>query len=432
MSTPALSMEHGAHAIRPPGLYVEHHERARADVPEWQSGVPVFVGFAAADAPIPDRLRQWGTAFDQWDPGALQQLVAPAAGSCLAASVHGFFANGGGRCVVLAVPKPTTAEGCRDALLHLLRREGPLDDRSDIDLVCVPDAAAASSAGGDGWHDVCAAALDHCEHMGDRFAILDAPREWAGGGEDALPSMLHAAGSLRSAFGALYFPWIAADPSRLERIQRIGIEQWRCASAGQPAAAGSEGFLPPCGHVAGLYARMDSAVGVQQAPANEAIEGAVDTSLRLTDREHAVLNEAGVNALRALRGRGVWVGGARTLSGHAGWTHVSTARVVLDFKRWLAHGLRDVVFEPQTPDLWEHIRIRLVSRCLAMQSKGALAGSTAAPGFFVKCDAETNPADERDLGHVVAHVGLAPQVPAEFILIRVVHDASGFTVSGLT
>jgi uncharacterized protein len=91
-----------------------------------------------------------------------------------------------------------------------------------------------------------------------------------------------------------------------------------------------------------------------------------------------------------------------------------------------------VVFEPQTQDLWEHIRIRLVSRCLAMQSKGALAGSAAAPGFFVKCDAETNPIDERELGRVVAHVGLAPQVPAEFILIRVVHDASGFTVSGLS
>jgi uncharacterized protein len=432
MSMPARSMAHGAHAIRPPGLYVEHHERARPDAQEWQSGVPVFVGFANADAPLPDRLRQWGIAFDQWDSGALQQLVAPAAGSYLAASVRGFFANGGKRCVVLAVPRPTTVEGCRDALLQLLRRDGPLDDRSDIDLVCIPDAAAASPAGGDGWHDVCAAALDHCEHMGDRFAILDAPREWAGGGEDALPSMLHAAGSLRSAFGALYFPWIAADPSRAQRIHSIGTEQWRCPSAESAVAAGALGFLPPCGHVAGLYARMDSAIGVQQSPANEAIEGAVDTSLRLTDDQHALLNEAGVNALRALRGRGVWVGGARTLSGHAGWTHISTARVVLDFKRWLAHGLRDVVFEPQTQDLWEHIRIRLVSRCLAMQSKGALAGSAAAPGFFVKCDAETNPIDERELGRVVAHVGLAPQVPAEFILIRVVHDASGFTVSGLS
>jgi uncharacterized protein len=432
MSMPARSMVHGAHAIRPPGLYVEHHERARPDAPAWQSGVPVFVGFADARAPLSDRVRQWGVAFDQWDPGAFERLVAPAAGSFLAASVRGFFANGGSRCVVLAVPKPASADRCCDALLQLLERGGPLDDRSDIDLVCIPDAAAASAPGGDGWRDVCAAALDHCEHMGDRFAILDAPQEWAAGGGDSVSSMLHAAGSLRSAFGALYFPWVAADPSRAQRIQSIGTEQWRCPSAESAVPAGALGFLPPCGHVAGLYARMDSVIGVQQSPANEAIEGAVDTSLRLTDDQHALLNEAGVNALRALRGRGVWVGGARTLSGHAGWTHISTARVVLDFKRWLAHGLRDVVFEPQTQDLWEHIRIRLVSRCLAMQSKGALAGSAAAPGFFVKCDAETNPIDERDLGRVVAHVGLAPQVPAEFILIRVVHDASGFTVSGLS
>jgi hypothetical protein len=50
----------------------------------------------------------------------------------------------------------------------------------------------------------------------------------------------------------------------------------------------------------------------------------------------------------------------------------------------------------------------------------------------VKCDSETNPPEVRDVGSVVAHVGLAPSIPAEFIVIRVVHDAAGFTVSGLS
>ena len=394
-----------------------------------KGGVPVFLGFAGDKALPPQRWQQSGITLDQWDADAFQRLVVPAAGSFLATSVRGFFANGGERCVVLALPLPDSAQQRCDALLQGLRQGGPLDDRSDIDLVCIPDAAAAGD--GDAWHDLCAAALDHCEHMGDRFALLDARLDWATGGADALPAMLHAAGSLRSAFGALYFPWIAADPSRADRVQRSGMEQWRCASAG-PASSAALGFVPPCGHVAGICARLDRAVGVQQSPANEAIEGAVDTSFWLTDPQHAQLNDAGVNGLRALRGRGVWVGGARTLSGQANWRHMATTRVVLDFRRWLVHGLGDVVFEPQTADLWEHIRIRLVSRCQEMQSKGALAGSSAAPGFFVKCDAQTNPADERELGRVVAHVGLAPQVPAEFILIRVVHDASGFTVSGLS
>jgi hypothetical protein len=47
---------------------------------------------------------------------------------------------------------------------------------------------------------------------------------------------------------------------------------------------------------------------------------------------------------------------------------------VLGFRRWLAVGMRDLVFEPQTPQLWETIRNRLVARCLEMQQAGALAG----------------------------------------------------------
>ena len=162
------------------------------------------------------------------------------------------------------------------------------------------------------------------------------------------------------------------------------------------------------------------------------LEGVVDTSIRLTAVQHAMLNEGGVNCLRSLRGRGIEVGGARTLSGHSLWAYVSTARVILGFRRWLAVGMRDFVFEPQTTMLWDSMRIRLVSHCLELQRAGALAGSDSAQAFFVKCDGETNTTDERDLGRVVAHVGLAPSVPAEFIVVRVVHDASGFTFSGLS
>ena len=94
--------------------------------------------------------------------------------------------------------------------------------------------------------------------------------------------------------------------------------------------------------------------------------------------------------------------------------------------------MRDLVFEPQTPMLWDRIRLRLVSRCLELLSSGALAGTEPAQAFFVKCDSETNSPDEIDLGRVVAHVGLAPSVPAEFICIRVEHDPSGVTVSSLS
>ena len=93
--------------------------------------------------------------------------------------------------------------------------------------------------------------------------------------------------------------------------------------------------------------------------------------------------------------------------------------------------MRDLVFEPQTPMLWDRIRRRLITRCLELFRDGALAGTDPAEAFFVKCDSETNPPDEIDVGVVVAHVGLAPSVPAEFIVVRVAHAPSGVTVSSL-
>jgi uncharacterized protein len=49
---------------------------------------------------------------------------------------------------------------------------------------------------------------------------------------------------------------------------------------------------------------------------------------------------------------------------------------------------------------------------------GALSGDTPDAAFYVKCDAETNPPEMRDLGEVVTEIGIAPNPPAEFIVIR--------------
>jgi len=94
--------------------------------------------------------------------------------------------------------------------------------------------------------------------------------------------------------------------------------------------------------------------------------------------------------------------------------------------------MRDLVFEPNSTVLWDRIRVRLLSRCLELLRAGALAGSDPARAFFVKCDGETNPPELADLGRVVAHVGLAPSTPAEFVIVRVEHDPRGVTVSTLS
>jgi phage tail sheath protein FI len=48
-----------------------------------------------------------------------------------------------------------------------------------------------------------------------------------------------------------------------------------------------------------------------------------------------------------------------------------------------------------------------------------LSGETADAAFYVKCDSETNPPERRDGGEVVTEIGLAPNPPAEFVVIRI-------------
>jgi phage tail sheath protein FI len=54
-----------------------------------------------------------------------------------------------------------------------------------------------------------------------------------------------------------------------------------------------------------------------------------------------------------------------------------------------------------------------------------LFGATPAEAFFVKCDEEINPSDQRDLGRLFIDVGLAPVKPAEFVVFRLSQYAGG-------
>jgi uncharacterized protein len=430
MSTASASVTQPGGTIRPPGVYLEDRVPLGAGTTELMTGVPAFVGFADPDPNALERGRGRAVVVDRWDANAFERSIRPAGDSFLHMAVRGFFANGGRRCVVSAVPPGSGVAG----ILRTLRRGGPLDERSDIDLICLPDATSQSVQDREDRYEVQSAALAHCEAMGDRFAVLDAQEVSSDG--DLVNEVLGKASRLRSQFGALYFPWIASDLARdglTMAPPRPGSQEWRCLSRSKRIDDhGPLQFGPPCGHVAGVFARIDGLVGPQRSPANVGLDDVVGTSTHLDDVQHARINEGGVNCLRAQAGQGVVVGGARTRSGHSAWAYVSTARVILGFRRWLAVGLRDLVFEPHSPALWDRIRIRLWSKCLELQRSGALAGTDPAEAFFVKCDAELNRPEEIDLGKVVALVGLAPSVPAEFIVVRIERDPGGVTVSGMS
>lgn len=75
---------------------------------------------------------------------------------------------------------------------------------------------------------------------------------------------------------------------------------------------------------------------------------------------------------------------------------MSIRRVILTTGRWVEYTLRDVVSEPHTPRLWERITHEVAAYLHEQVRRGALLSTpSTASSFYVKCDEETNPADQQ-------------------------------------
>jgi uncharacterized protein len=310
----------------------------------------------------------------------------------LAHAVYGFFNNGGTRCYVLR----ETAIG-QIATSALPRLEG-IDE---IAIVAAPGIV-------DG--DVRQAIVIHCSvRTQDRFAIFDSPAEVGSGGLPALDQFDPAAtNSIMPAFSdyaALYFPWIeVADPA--SRVLN-------------PTGSGRI-FVPPSGHIAGIYARVDTNRGVHKAPANEPVLGALGLRYSLSRAQQDGLNPQGVNCIRDLNGT-IRVWGARTIGGDANgeWKYLSVRRLFLFLRESIDEGLQWAVFEPNDANLWARISRNVSAFLTSVWRAGALFGTTPQEAFYVKCDAETNPPEIREAGQVVTEVGVAVVRPAEFVVFRI-------------
>jgi phage tail sheath protein FI len=267
----------------------------------------------------------------------------------------------------------------------------------------VPDLMAAYRAGRidlEGVQAVQLAMIAHCELMGDRMAILDPPPEM--NAQQIREWRVDRAG-YDSKYATLYWPWLKTmDPS-----------------------TGTMTFIPPSGHVAGIWGRNDDTRGVWKAPANEVIRGAVSLQAGLTSREQELLNPVGINCIRAFPGRGIRIWGARTLSSDPAWRYVNVRRLFNYLEKSILTNTDWVVFEPNDRDLWARIR-RTIGAFLVMEwRKGALFGNTPSEAFYVKCDDETNPAEAIDLGQVTCEIGVAPVKPAEFVIFRLSQFSGG-------
>lgn len=383
-------------SYKTPGVYLE--EIFPAPAPELITGVPAFLGVTEVkdatgrDIRVnePKLLKLW-SQFEQF-------FGHPPSGSYLAHAVRGFFENGGRLCYV--VPLQNNQQ---EALKQGLAAIEPLDT---VDLVCAPDIMQSPESDRVQMQRL---VLEHCNQMGDRFAILDSLPQKATISEileqrNKLQSYKDAANN-----GALYFPWIKV----------VSNGDW----------------IPPCGHIAGIYAQSDRALGFPQTPANYPLEGVLALTVNLSHNDLNKLNpeeQPGINCLRVLKGRGIRIWGGRTLSQNPDWRYINVRRLFLTVHRWIERNLADVVFEPNDSRLWIRIERELTTYLQSLFQKGALKGNTPQEAFYIKCDGEINPPEMRDAGTVVTEIGLAPTIPNEFIVVRLIHGTTGVNLTPST
>lgn len=282
-----------------------------------------------------------------------------------------------------------------------------LRDIEDVNLLSLPELASYESVG-----DVVTvlSAADRLCRERRIFLLVDAPSAW--GSVDAARAGIGAFEPVRSDHAALYFPQLRLTDPLTGRLRAF----------------------PPSGALAGVIARTDGERGVWNAPAGtEArLAGVYSLAVQLTDRENGLLNPLGINCLRTFPVVGPLVWGARTLRGtdaqSSEWKYVPVRRLALHIEESLRRGLQWVVFEPNTEQLWQQVRLNAAGYLHTLFEKGAFKGGTPRQAYFVKCDKDTTTEEDIANGIVNVVVGIAPVKPAEFVIVKIQQMAGQFEI----
>ena len=254
-----------------PGVYIEEVDRGSKPIEAVGTSTAAFIGESSVgptnEAVLITNWAQYTRTFGDFTHS-----------TNLAHAPYGFFNNGGTKAFVCNVaPRTMTAEqaakesekkegeakkgpeakpsaapapaapvsSAANPALYIGKDEGPgrrtglnvFNDIPEISLVAAPGQSDSA---------IQDAVISHCENNKYRFAILDSAEELGKDGIAKMPKPRD------SQYAAYYFPWIQVyDPEK------------------------GNIFVPPSGHMAGIYARSDAERGVHKAPANEIVRGAL-------------------------------------------------------------------------------------------------------------------------------------------------------------
>ena len=401
---------------RYPGVFLEAPRFSRPITNGVPVGVAGFVGLAKQRG----KKQDWPLVIGSYQE-FVERLEAPAWGY-LADSVRGFFENGGDRCYISGVdPRELLTP---DLLLGINvpgARSGlyALDEIRDVELLAAPDLMAVRP--GESLDlDLVAAGQQQllafatgggaglALSQGGYFCILDAPPA-SSLQEVSVHRKKVAPPGPDASYGAMFYPWVQVETPK-------GLK-----------------LVPPSGHLMGGFNKASRApssfppgtitteAGPQHSPANTSLMGVSGVPVELTRAESGSYLDAGVNILLPWPARGIVVWGARSMSTEQPQNQISVRRVLNYVERSVREGTQWAVFEPNDEKLWKKLRGEIETFLEDLYNKGLVVGATAGDAFVVKCDIESNPADVRDRGQLVAEVWVRPVRPVEMIMVRIIH-----------
>jgi len=201
-----------------PGVYVEEISTLPPSVAEVSTAIPAFCGYTKkTDLKLPTRIEAMldyerlfggppealtGVTVNSSGPTTTDFDIAVDAPKAdpplLYYSLRMYFDNGGGPCYIVSL-------GGYDSVVSLTDFQSGLEALKKVDeptLIVMPDAARL---GADDFVMACAAAVDHCGQMTDRFAILDVRPE-----QDAVKQAndFRKLSSNYLSYGAAYMPYL--------------------------------------------------------------------------------------------------------------------------------------------------------------------------------------------------------------------------------
>lgn len=461
--------------LKTPGVYVEEIPKLPPSIAQVETAIPAFIGYTekAVDSRgellvnEPTRITsmlEYERFFGK--PDIEKNLVVKIVDNNGTFEVNGlvgeggrskfqmyyalqlYFDNGGGPCWIVSTGDYTSTGGSI-VLADLEKGLIQTERENEITLYVFPDAQGLDTA--DDYYSLYDEAIKLCVKLQDRFTVMDVwydsklgPEDWFKNIETLRDKTSSEVDKIK--YAASYFPNLDTTLDLYYGGEGLGDENVKVDFAGEITLAALKSKdnalyfrarsalrnipcnMPPSPAIVGIYARVDAARGVWKAPANASLSSVIKPSILLTDEEQGRLNvdtEAGksINVIRAFRGRGIIVWGARTLAGNDNeWRYVPVRRFFNMVEESTKNASAQFVFEPNDRNTWTRVR-SMIENFLTLQWRaGALMGTTTEEAYYVRVGLNET-MTELDIleGRMIIEIGMAVVRPAEFIILQFSH-----------